>query len=40
MEGLKSKIIHNIRGAYQNFEKLGGKIKITPNFKGVNFNLV
>ena len=32
--------INNFRGMYQNFDNLGGKIKITPNFKGVNFNFV
>jgi hypothetical protein len=27
-------------GYYQNFEILRGKIKIIPNLKGVNYNLV
>ena len=31
--------IPNVRGAYQYFEILGGKIEISPNFKGVNSNL-
>ena len=34
------KMLHNSRGTNPNFETLGGKINITPNFKGVNCNVV
>ena len=33
-------MLHNSRGTNPNFETLGGKINITPNFKGVNCNVV
>ena len=34
------KMLHNSRGTNPNFETLGGKFNITPNFKGVNCNVV
>jgi hypothetical protein len=33
-------MLPNIRGTDPKFESLDGKIKITPNFEGVNSNLV